>query len=184
MKKKFAIVLALFLIAVVCSAGCIDPETPVDPVVPMDPVAPVDPVTPVDPVVPEDPEEPVDPVVPEKGDYTVTFLMNSAVDSGVYLTVYVDEGETVAEPAVPEKPKAQYIFVQWTTDKENRHAYDFTTPVTADLVLYADWDVMGVSSGNSHTHNYVEGEKDGKQGLLCSCGSFKPYLVEIGGESY
>ena len=184
MKKKFAIVLALFLIAVVCSAGCIDPETPVDPVDPVVPVDPVDPITPVDPVVPEEPEVPVDPVVPAEGDYTVTFLMNSAVDSGIYLTVYVDEGETVAEPAVPEKPKAQYIFVQWTTDKENRHAYDFTTPVTADLVLYADWDIMGVSSGNSHTHNYVEGEKDGKQGLLCSCGSFKPYLVEIDGESY
>ena len=38
MTKKFAIVLALFLIAVVCSAGCIDPETPVDPVVPADPI--------------------------------------------------------------------------------------------------------------------------------------------------
>ena len=195
MKKKFAIVLALFLIAVVCSAGCIDPETPVDPVVPMDPVAPVDPVTPVDPVVPEDPEEPVDPVVPAEGDFTVTFMMNSAVDSGVYLTVYVDEGKTVAEPAVPEKPKAQYIFVQWTTDKENRHAYDFTTPVTADLVLYADWDVKGTSSGSSSSgssssgnqhieHNYefvktvnptcTEG---GYDLYKCSCGAEEKRIV-------
>ncbi|MBE6506374.1 MAG: hypothetical protein E7Z72_00400 [Methanocorpusculum parvum] len=184
MTKKFAIVLALALIAIVCCAGCILPSGPVDPVDPVDPITPpVDPVVPEEPEDPVVPEEPVDPVVPAEGDFTVTFMMNSAVDSSVYLTVYVDEGESVAEPEVPEKPTAQYIFVKWTTDKENRNAYDFATPVTADLVLYADWDVMGVSSG-SHTHNYVEGEKDGKQGLLCSCGSFKPYLVEINGESY
>jgi len=184
MTKKFAIVLALALIAIVCCAGCILPSGPVDPVDPVDPITPpVEPVVPEEPEDPVVPEEPVDPVVPAEGDFTVTFMMNSAVDSSVYLTVYVDEGESVAEPEVPEKPTAQYIFVKWTTDKENRNAYDFATPVTADLVLYADWDVMGVSSG-SHTHNYVEGEKDGKQGLLCSCGSFKPYLVEINGESY
>ena len=189
MKKKFAIILALFLIAVVCSAGCIDPETPVDPVDPVVPVDPVDPVTPVDPVVPE---EPVDPVVPAEGDFTVTFMMNSAVDSGVYLTVYVDEGEAVAEPAVPEKPKAQYIFVQWTTDKENKHAYDFTTPVTADLVLYADWDVKGTSSGSGHSHSYTATvtteETCGANGVktyTCSCGaSYTEVILATGSHSY
>ena len=192
MKKKFAIILALFLIAVVCSAGCIDPETPVNPVDPVVPVDPVDPVTPVDPVVPEEPEEPVDPVVPAEGDFTVTFMMNSAVDSGVYLTVYVDEGEAVAEPAVPEKPKAQYIFVQWTTDKENKHAYDFTSPVTANLVLYADWDVKGTSSGSGHSHSYtatVTTEAtcgaNGVKTYTCSCGaSYTEVILATENHSY
>ena len=192
MKKKFAIILALFLIAVVCSAGCIDPETPVNPVDPVVPVDPVDPVAPVDPVVPEEPEEPVDPVVPAEGDFTVTFMMNSAVDSGVYLTVYVDEGEAVAEPAVPEKPKAQYIFVQWTTDKENKHAYDFTSPVTANLVLYADWDVKGTSSGSGHSHSYtatVTTEAtcgaNGVKTYTCSCGaSYTEVILATGSHSY
>ena len=192
MTKKFAIVLALFLIAVVCSAGCILPSDPVDPVEPVDPVVPDTPVVPDEPEDPVVPDEPVDPVVPEKGDYTVTFLMNSAVDSGVYLTVYVDEGETVAEPAVPEKPKAQYIFVQWTTDKENRHAYDFTTPVTADLVLYADWDVMGVSSGSGHSHSYTATvtteatcSADGVKTYTCSCGaSYTEAILATGNHSY
>ena len=190
MKKKFAIVLALFLIAVVCSAGCIDPEDPVDPIDPVDPVDPVDPITPVDPVVPEEPEKPVDPVVPEKGDFTVTFMMNSAVDSSVYLTKYVDEGKTVAEPAAPEKPKENYVFVKWTTDKENKHAYDFTTLVTADLVLYADWDVKGTSSGSGHSHNWGAGVETtaptcGAEGVMtytCNCGETKTESIPATGQ--
>ena len=190
MKKKFAIVLALFLIAVVCSAGCIDPEDPVDPIDPVDPVDPVDPITPVDPVVPEEPEKPVDPVVPEKGDFTVTFMMNSAVDNSVYLTKYVDEGKAVTEPAAPEKPKENYVFVKWTTDKENRHAYDFTTPVTADLVLYADWDVKGTSSGSGHSHNWGAGVVTtdptcGAEGVMtytCNCGQTKTESIPATGQ--
>jgi len=194
MNKKFAIVLALALIAIVCCAGCILPSGPVDPVDPVDPITPpVDPVVPEEPEDPVVPEEPVDPVVPAEGDFTVTFMMNSAVDSSVYLTVYVDEGESVAEPEVPEKPTAQYIFVKWTTDKENKNAYDFATPVTADLVLYADWDVMGVSSGSSHTHNWGTGVETtaptcGVAGVLtytCDCGQTKTESIPAtGNHSY
>ena len=161
MKKKFAIVLALFLIAVVCSAGCIDPETPVDPV---DPVVPVDPVTPVDPV---------DPVVPVE-EYSVMFMLNYG-DAGAYTAETVKAGETVSKPATPTR--SGYTFKGWFTAAEGGAEYDFTQAVNADVTLYAQWKKKSSSSssGSSHTHNYVTGGQKGNQyGLFCSCGAFNP----------
>ena len=133
MKKKFAIVLALFLIAVVCSAGCIDPETPVDPV---DPVVPVDPVTPVDPV---------DPVVPVE-EYSVMFMLNYG-DAGAYTAETVKAGETVSKPATPTR--SGYTFKGWFTAAEGGAEYDFTQAVNADVTLYAQWKKKSSSSSSS-----------------------------------
>ena len=140
MKKKFAIVLALFLIAVVCSAGCIDPEDPVDPIDPVDPVDPVDPITPVDPV---------DPVVPTE-EYSVMFMLNYG-DAGAYTAETVKAGETVSKPASPTR--SGYTFNGWFTAAEGGAAYDFTQPVNADVTLYAQWKKK--SSGSSHSHSYT-----------------------------
>ena len=140
MKKKFAIVLALFLIAVVCSAGCIDPEDPVDPIDPVDPVDPVDPITPVDPV---------DPVVPTE-EYSVMFMLNYG-DAGAYTAETVKAGETVSKPASPTR--SGYTFNGWFTAAEGGAVYDFTQPVNADVTLYAQWKKK--SSGSSHSHSYT-----------------------------
>ena len=133
MKKKFAILLALFLIAVVCSAGCIDPEDPVDPIDPVDPVDPVDPITPVDPV---------DPVVPTE-EYSVMFMLNYG-DAGAYTAETVKAGETVSKPASPTR--SGYTFNGWFTAAEGGAAYDFTQPVNADVTLYAQWKKKSSSS--------------------------------------
>ena len=63
--------------------------------------------------------------------YTVTFNSNegSAVDP-----VNVAYGETVAEPTAPTK--ANYTFVKWQLNGED---YNFTTPVTGDIILDAVW---------------------------------------------
>ena len=139
MKKKFAIVLALFLIAVVCSAGCIDPEDPVDPI---DPVDPVDPITPVDPV---------DPVVPTE-EYSVMFMLNYG-DAGAYTAETVKAGETVSKPASPTR--SGYTFNGWFTAAEGGAAYDFTQPVNADVTLYAQWKKKSSSSSGGHSHSYT-----------------------------
>ena len=160
MNKKFAIVLALALIAIVCCAGCIDPQDPVDPVYPVDPVDPVDPITPVDPVVPAE-------------EYSVFFMMNYG-DAGAYTAETVKAGDAVSKPANPSR--SGYNFKGWFTAAEGGAAYDFTQAVNADLTLYAQWSKKSSSgSGSSHTHNYATGGQKGDQyGLFCSCGAFKP----------
>ena len=63
--------------------------------------------------------------------YAVTF--NSDGGSAVE-TQDVDEGQTVSEPTAPTK--MGYAFAGWTL---NGTAYDFSTPITADIELIASW---------------------------------------------
>jgi len=66
-------------------------------------------------------------------EYTVTFDSNggSLVDSKV-----VVENEAVTEPNAPIL--YGYTFRGWYTDSDER--YDFDTPVTGDMTLYAKWE--------------------------------------------
>ena len=51
----------------------------------------------------------------------------------------VVEGKTAVKP---EDPTADcHIFDRWYSDKECTTAYDFTTPVTSDIIIYAKWNV-------------------------------------------
>ena len=74
---------------------------------------------------------------PEPGtkEYTVTFETNggNTVDSQ-----NVKEGETVSKPDDPLKEG--YIFKGWYTDEKLEIAYDFSTLVTKDIILYAKWE--------------------------------------------
>ena len=172
MTKKFAIVLALFLIAVVCSAGCIDPETPVDPVVPADPIVPVDPVTPVEPELPVE-------------EYAVMFMLNYD-DAGAYTAETVKAGDTVSKPATPTR--SGYTFTGWFTAADGGVAYDFTLAVNSDVMLYAQWSKKK-SSGGGHSHDWdvvTEPATCGADGLktsTCSkCGETKTEVLLATGE--
>lgn len=68
--------------------------------------------------------------------YTVTFVTDggSAVDSQT-----VTYGDTATEPTAPTKDG--YTFTGWKNDTED---YDFSTPVTSDLTLTAQWEVNTV----------------------------------------
>ena len=68
--------------------------------------------------------------------HTVTFESNggSAVASAAVL-----DGDPVAEPTAPTR--TGYTFAGWFTDDTTfLDQYDFSTPVTADVTLYAKWD--------------------------------------------
>ena len=68
--------------------------------------------------------------------YTVTF--NSKGGSEVAAQT-VASGETATKPSDPTKADA--TFVNWYTDEEaTTNVYDFTTPVTGDITLYAGWN--------------------------------------------
>lgn len=56
----------------------------------------------------------------------------SAVD-----TQLVGDGEAASMPAAPTREG--YTFARWSASESDDTAYDFSTPVTADVTLYAQW---------------------------------------------
>lgn len=53
----------------------------------------------------------------------------------------VADGTEVTSPAPPTK--TGYVFSGWYTDSDFSSAYDFATPVTQDITLYAKWVAEG-----------------------------------------
>ena len=59
------------------------------------------------------------------------------------LPQYVSAGDTATPPTAPSR--MGYTFYRWTTDEAGTNPYDFSTPVTADLTLYAQWTPANAS---------------------------------------
>lgn len=73
--------------------------------------------------------------------YTVSFN----VDGGSAIApITVVNGKTATKPADPTK--AGYAFLGWYTDSTLKTAYAFTTPVTANVTLYAKWVQVDASA--------------------------------------
>lgn len=68
--------------------------------------------------------------------YTVTFNSNGGSPTG---SLTVKEGSTATKPTAPYR--IGYTFAGWYLDSEWTTAFDFTTAITRDLVLYAKWTV-------------------------------------------
>lgn len=67
-------------------------------------------------------------------EFNVTF---DAQNDTKPLVVTVAEGSPVAQPTDPTK--AGYVFAGWWTDPTGGVLWDFSTPITADMTLYAHW---------------------------------------------
>lgn len=52
----------------------------------------------------------------------------------------VRAGQAISEPKAPTR--SGYVFDGWYTTKSGGSKYDFSTPVTADLNLYAHWTAV------------------------------------------
>lgn len=94
---------------------------------------------PTDPSEPTDPSDPSDPgTVPEPpaGRLTVTF--DSRVPGAELTTVVVAQGSTVARPADPALEG--WRFTGWFSDTALTREWNFSDPVTSDLVLHAGWE--------------------------------------------
>lgn len=79
--------------------------------------------------------------------YTVSFNANGK-DAAMPDSQRVKEGKTATEPA--DKPQLKgYTFGGWYTDEACTQAYDFSTPVTTDLTLYAKWTKNATNPGGN-----------------------------------
>lgn len=79
--------------------------------------------------------------------YTVTFDANGK-DAAMPDSQRVMEGKAATEPSTQPQCKG-YTFGGWFTDEACTQAYDFSTPVTADLTLYAKWTKNAVNPGGN-----------------------------------
>lgn len=104
--------------------------------------------------------------IPKQGTYIVTFETNGG--SAVASQTIVDNG-TATTPTAPTKEG--YTFGGWYTDENCTAAYNFSTSVTADIILYAKWTVEVITDWttlyaklNENSGNvgniYVSGEFD------------------------
>ena len=66
--------------------------------------------------------------------YTVTFETNGG---SAIQPVLVGGGGVAKEPAEPTK--AYFAFAGWYSDSGLTQAFDFNTPITGDITLYAKW---------------------------------------------
>ena len=96
----------------------------------------------------------------EINSYQVTFdsMGGSSLDNQ-----QVTYNGTAATPSAPTK--AGYTFDGWFTDKDYTKSYDFATPVTDDITLYAKWNKIPDQQKPNETpaDNPSTGQTDTKQ---------------------
>ena len=92
--------------------------------------------------------------------YTVDFVLNGGTMKNTEQIVVA--GGTVA---FEEPTRENYLFMGWFTDAACTQRYDFSTPVTGDLTLYAKWRLSVISGtasdGTIVTITSDEGFDDG-----------------------
>ena len=76
------------------------------------------------------------PIKPTINTYTVSF--DSAGGSTV-AAVTAEHGNTITAPAEPTRDG--YEFTGWYSDSATTARFDFATPVTAEMTLYAGWNI-------------------------------------------
>ena len=80
--------------------------------------------------------------------YTVTFESNGGT---AVPPEKVADGNKLERPASPAKEG--YVFEGWYTDEALTLAYDFQSPVTADMTLYAKWEEKVPDSSSETSEN-------------------------------
>ena len=71
--------------------------------------------------------------------HTVTFDPNGGKLRGDAVVSVID-GDTIDEPETPYR--SGYRFTYWSLDKVKRERFDFSTPITESITLYAGWSYV------------------------------------------
>ena len=106
----------------------------------------------------------------------------------------VDYGYTLAKPTDPEK--TGYDFGGWYTDESFTNPFDFSTPITEDITLYAKWipkefTVTWVIDGKEEketcqygtTPSHVDPTKEGDAKYSYIFKEWTPAIVEVTGDA-
>ena len=140
--------------------------------------------------------------------YTVSFDLNY---TGAVNNIEADQvisGLTADEPVSPTRASVSteghqvqnFTFLGWCTDKECKNAYDFDTPVTEDITLYAKWKGLYIfeaehtslteddgqpikgmgASGGSEGANMIDSPPESAMGINASNGYYVTYLFSPG----
>ncbi|QJD84731.1 InlB B-repeat-containing protein [Cohnella herbarum] len=88
-----------------------------------------------------------------KNSYTVSFNSNGG---STVRSQSVDDGDTAAKPADPTR--SGHVFSGWYRDAGHSQAYSFTTPVTANVTLYAKWIATYTVSFESNGGSAVDAQ--------------------------
>jgi len=82
-----------------------------------------------------------DPEDPGTTTYTVTFVTNGGSDVA---NQTVNPGDMAVRPTDPTR--SGYVFDDWYSGPDLIMVYDFSTPITMDITLYANWNNIQGSS--------------------------------------
>lgn len=105
-----------------------------------------------------DPEPTPDPE-PETKTFSVT--LNDGLADTEDQVITIAEGETIDSSAIKAPTYDGWTFVGWFTDSDLTQEWDFSTPVTSDMTLWAGWlrndvDGSGVTDDTETTTDDVE----------------------------
>lgn len=110
------------------------------------------------PVVDPDPEPTPDPE-PETKTFNVT--LNDGLADTEDQVITIAEGETIDSSAIKAPSYDGWTFVGWFADSDLTQEWDFSTPVTSDMTLWAGWlrndvDGSGVTDDTETATDDVE----------------------------
>lgn len=95
--------------------------------------------------------------------YTVTFESNGGSEVEPQT---IEEGQPATEPEAPTMDG--YTFAGWYADAELTEVYDFATPITGDITLYAAWDAVPSEPDNVVDEEDTEVSEDDEYILTAS----------------
>ena len=118
-----------------------------------------------------------------KQQYTVTYSLNYTTEDTIP-SEQVLEGLTASEPASPTRASVStkghqaqdFTFLGWCTDAECKNDFDFDTPITGNITLYAKWKGLYIFEAE-HT-DLVDDNGEPIKGMGASGGSEGNEMVD------
>ncbi len=91
------------------------------------------------------------------------FVMFNTQEGSAVPTQAVDVGELAEEPASPTRDG--YVFKGWFTDQACTQPFDFSTPISSDITLWAKWETPAQAEETERKDEEPgeSGEQDGDQ---------------------
>ena len=101
--------------------------------------------------------------VDETVKYKVTFVVEGGEEAAPAAQSVIKDGKVKKPDTDPTPADTDKMFKHWSTEKSGETAYNFDTPVTADLKLYAVWGIkVTLILGNGSNPVFIAAAKDKK----------------------